>query len=41
MDKGKFTFELLDKNTQDIVIRDSLEQIEKRNKRYVIGNRKV
>lgn len=38
MDKGKFTFELLDKNTPDIVIRDSLEQIEKETKGYVIGN---
>lgn len=38
MNKEKFTFELLDRYTPDIVIKSSLEQIEKATKGYVMGN---
>ena len=38
MNKEKFTFELLDRYTPDIVVKNSLEQIEKATKGYVMGN---
>lgn len=38
MNKEKFTFELIDKYTPDIVIKNSLKEIERDTKGYVIGN---
>lgn len=38
MDKRKFSFELVDRYTPDIVIHNSLEQIGQATKGYVIGN---
>ena len=38
MNKEKFTFELIDKYTPDIVIKNLLEEIERDTKGYVIGN---
>ena len=36
MNKEKFTFELIDKYTPDIVIKNLLEEIERDTKGYVI-----
>ena len=38
MDKEKFSFELLDKYTPDVVIKKSLEQIEQATEGHVMGN---
>ena len=38
MNKEKFTFELIDKYTPDIVIKNLLKEIERDTKGYVIGN---
>lgn len=38
MNKGRFSFELLDRYTPDIVIKNSLEQIEQATEGHVIGN---
>ncbi len=38
MDKGNFSFELLDKYAPDVVIKKSLEQIEQVTEGHVIGN---
>lgn len=38
MNKGRFSFELLDRYTPDIVIKNSLEQIEQATGGHVIGN---
>jgi len=37
MDKTKFTFELVDKHTPDIVIKNTLKQIEEATRGYVVG----
>lgn len=38
MNEEKFSFELLDRYTPDVVIKNSLEQIEQATKGHVIGN---
>lgn len=38
MDKQTFSFELIDKDTPDVVIRNSLKEIEERTRGYVTGH---